>query len=54
MQNIKDQEVKEEDYKNIYKALKSYEYIVPNDIIVVENELKDFAYFGELNANLAI
>ncbi|MBN1197432.1 MAG: cytidyltransferase [Candidatus Aminicenantes bacterium] len=38
----------------IYKALKSYESIVPEDIIVVENELDQFAYFGELNANLAI
>jgi regulator of RNase E activity RraA/CMP-N-acetylneuraminic acid synthetase len=44
----------DEDYKGIYKALKSYESIVPNDIIVVENEVSDCAYFGELNANLAI
>ena len=43
-----------EDYKGIYKALKSYETIVPNDIIIVENEVSDCAYFGELNANLAI
>ncbi|MDF1763502.1 MAG: RraA family protein, partial [Oleibacter sp.] len=43
-----------EDYKGIYKALKSYESIVPNDFIVVENEVSDCAYFGELNANLAI
>jgi len=43
-----------EDYKGIYKALKSYESVVPNDIILVENEVNDCAYFGELNANLAI
>lgn len=43
-----------EDFKGIYKALKSYESIVPNDFIVVENEVSDCAYFGELNANLAI
>lgn len=40
--------------EGIYDALKSYETIVPGDIIVVENEIKDYAYFGELNANLAI
>ncbi|GKW10572.1 hypothetical protein PEC301899_08540 [Pectobacterium carotovorum subsp. carotovorum] len=43
-----------EHYDGIYKALSSYETIIPNDIIMVENEMEDFAYFGELNANLAI
>jgi regulator of RNase E activity RraA/CMP-N-acetylneuraminic acid synthetase len=43
-----------EDPAGIYDALKSYETVVPNDIIVVENELGDNAYFGELNARLAI
>lgn len=43
-----------ESYKGIYNALNSYFTIVPNDIILVENEISDFAYFGELNANLAI
>lgn len=43
-----------EDFRGIYNALESYETIVPNDIIVVENECSDFAYFGEMNANLAI
>ena len=43
-----------EDFKGIYNALHSYKEIVPNDIIVVENEAADYAYFGELNANLAI
>lgn len=28
--------------------------IAENDIIVVENECKDYAYFGDLNARLAI
>jgi CMP-N-acetylneuraminic acid synthetase/regulator of RNase E activity RraA len=41
-------------FKGIYEALHSYETIVPDDIIVVENEASDYAYFGELNANLAI
>jgi len=43
-----------EDFKGIYDALCSYKTIVPNDIIVVENETPEFAYFGELNANMAI
>ncbi|MDR5757609.1 cytidylyltransferase domain-containing protein [Caballeronia sp. LZ035] len=43
-----------EDFRGIYHALKSYETIVPDDIIVVENEVSTHAYFGELNANLAI
>jgi len=43
-----------EDFRGIYNALDSYKTIVPNDIIIVENECSDFAYFGEMNANLAI
>ena len=43
-----------EDYRGIYKALNTYKTIIPNDIIIVENEISDYAYFGELNANLAI
>lgn len=43
-----------EDYRGIYNALASYNTIVPNDIIIVENECNDFAYFGDMNANLAI
>ncbi|HDY8131505.1 TPA: cytidyltransferase [Vibrio vulnificus] len=41
-------------FKGIYDALHSYDTIVPNDIILVENEMSEYAYFGELNANLAI
>ena len=43
-----------EDYKGIYDAYSSYETIVSNDVIVVENECKEFAYFGEMNANLSL
>lgn len=43
-----------ESFKGIYDALYSYETIVPDDIILVENETPNYAYFGELNANLAI
>lgn len=38
----------------IYEALKSYKTIIPGDVIVVENECSDYAYFGNLNASLAI
>lgn len=43
-----------EDFRGIYKALDSYATVVPNDVIIVENEIGEYAYFGELNANLAI
>ncbi len=43
-----------EDLQDIYKALDSYRHIVPNDMLVVENEVPEYAYFGELNANLAM
>jgi CMP-N-acetylneuraminic acid synthetase len=43
-----------ESLEGIYSALNSYETIVPNDIIIVENEAGEYAYFGNLNANLAI
>lgn len=44
----------DEDFKGIYNALFSYDTITPGDIILVENETPEYAYFGELNANLAI
>jgi hypothetical protein len=45
----------EERLEGIYKALESYKYVVQNDVIVVENEVgSEFAYFGELNANLSV
>lgn len=43
-----------EDYRGIYDGLKTYEKITPGEVIVVENQVEDRAYFGELNANLAI
>ena len=44
----------DEDFRGIYDALASYEGIADNDIIVVENEVKEYAYFGDLNARLSI
>ena len=43
-----------EDFHGIYDALKSYAEISDNDIIIVENECSDYAYFGELNTMLSI
>ena len=43
-----------EDFRGIYGALNSYEGITDNDIIIVENDIKEYAYFGDLNARLAI
>lgn len=43
-----------EDFRGIYDALQSYQTIVPGDVIMVENEVPEYAYFGELNANLAV
>ena len=43
-----------EDFRGIYQALDSYERIVANDVIVVENGTPEYAYFGDLNARLAI
>ena len=43
-----------ESFMGIYDALKSYKRIIPGDVIVVENECLEYAYFGNLNASLAI
>lgn len=45
---------KNEDFRGIYDALTSYEGISENDIICVENEASQYAYFGDLNTRLAI
>ena len=43
-----------EDFRGIYSALESYNFISQNDIILVENKTPQFAYFGDLNTRLAI
>lgn len=42
------------DFKKIYDSLNLYDNVVSNDIIVVANNIPDYAFFGELNANLAL
>ena len=51
---LKIKKVQPNDNSSIYDALLTYDTIVPNDIIAVETECPELAYFGELNANLAI
>ena len=43
-----------DDWHGIYDALSTYEFVRPGDVIVVQSEVQDAAYFGDLNANIAI
>lgn len=45
---------KGEDWNGIYTAQQSYGFVRPGDVICVQNDVKNLAYFGDLNANLAI
>lgn len=50
LDNVKENE----SWEGIYDALGSYEFVRPGDVIMVENRVKERAYFGSLNAQLAI
>ena len=50
IRKIRDQD----DFRGIYSCLNHYKTLVPGDVICIENEVDQYAYFGELNANLAI
>lgn len=43
-----------EPWQGIYDALDSYQFVRPGDVIMVENRVTDRAYFGNLNAQLAM
>ncbi|MBL8645371.1 MAG: hypothetical protein JNK21_15670 [Rhodospirillaceae bacterium] len=45
---------KGDDWQGIYTALGSYNFVRPGDVIMVQNHVKDRAYFGDLNANIAV
>ncbi len=45
---------KKDEWKGIYKALQSYHFVRSGDVIVVSTDVPDRAYFGELNAHLAL
>lgn len=49
-----DKPTTQESWKGIYGALDSYRFVRPGDVIVVENRVPDHAYFGNLNAQLAM
>ncbi|QAY76997.1 cytidylyltransferase domain-containing protein [Sphingosinicella sp. BN140058] len=41
-------------WKGIYDALQSYQFVRPGDVVMVATDVPERAYFGDLNANLAI
>lgn len=43
-----------EDWRGIYDALGTYAFVRPGDVIMVENRVRGHAYFGNLNAQLAM
>lgn len=43
----------QDDWKNVYQALDSYDFLMQGDVIVVNNPIANRAYFGDLNASLA-
>jgi regulator of RNase E activity RraA len=45
---------KTEEWKGIYDALDSYQFIRPGDVIMVATSIPEKAYFGDLNAHLAM
>ena len=42
-----------EKWKGIFDAIESYDFIQSGDVIIVENDVKNKAYFGDLNAHFA-
>ncbi|HXT11675.1 MAG TPA: cytidyltransferase [Candidatus Angelobacter sp.] len=44
----------DDDFRKIYDSLNLYDHVVSNDVIVVANHAPGYAFFGELNANLAV
>ena len=40
-------------WEGIFDALDSYRFIAPGDVIIVSTDIKDKAYFGDLNAHFA-
>ena len=43
-----------EDFRGIYRGLDTYSRMRSGDIIIVQNDCPEHAYFGDLNCNLAI
>jgi len=47
-------ESEKDSWKGIYEALRSYAFVRTGDVILVSTEVKQRAYFGDLNAHLAV
>lgn len=47
------EEDKKKEWKGIFSALDTYDFIEPGDVIVVSSDIKNKAYFGDLNATFA-
>lgn len=43
-----------DNYKDIYRSMDLYDFVRRNDVVVVKNNVPHLAFFGELNASLAI
>ena len=48
------QDPKKTDWKGIFDALRSYDFVAPGDVIVVSTDVPNKAYFGDLNATFAM
>jgi CMP-N-acetylneuraminic acid synthetase/regulator of RNase E activity RraA len=46
--------IAKQDYRGIYTALKTYDFVDFDDIILVNNPVLNNAYFGNLNAHLSV
>ena len=44
---------KQKHWEGIFDALGSYQFVAPGDVIIVSTDVKDKAYFGDLNAHFA-
>jgi regulator of RNase E activity RraA/CMP-N-acetylneuraminic acid synthetase len=51
---IKNIENNSKEWRGIFDALKSYEFLVPGDVIVVSTDVPDKAYFGDVNSSFAL
>lgn len=52
--NEPDRAPEKDNWKGIYEALRSYAFVRSGDVILVSTEVKERAYFGDLNAHLAV
>ena len=51
---IKNVEDRNKEWRGIFDALKSYEFVMPGDVIVVSTDVPEKAYFGDVNSSFAL